>query len=78
MRIKKNFKDDYSLKHPTAVAVLAINSMVVMISTRKTSLFNWKASAITIALIICVIIASIAHVDATHLTRFLPYVIEGY
>ncbi|CAL5184455.1 unnamed protein product [Lathyrus oleraceus] len=77
-RIKAHhLKDGYNLLDPIAVVVLLTAGTIAMISTRKTSLLNWIASAINTAVIIFVIIAGFLHADTSNLTPFLPYGVRG-
>ncbi|XP_012573739.1 cationic amino acid transporter 5 [Cicer arietinum] len=77
LRIKTHLKDGYNLLDPIAVAVLVISGLIAMISTRKTSLLNWIASAINTVVIIFVIIAGFSHANTSNLTPFLPYGAKG-
>jgi APA family basic amino acid/polyamine antiporter len=78
LRIKAHhLKDGYNLLDPIAVGVLVISGIIVMISTRKTSLLNWIASAINTAVIIFVIIAGFCHANTSNLTPFLPHGAKG-
>ena len=77
LRIHTNLREGYNLLDPIAVAVLAIAATLAMISTRKTSVFNWIASAINTVVILFVIIAGFANADPSNLTPFLPYGAKG-
>jgi len=78
LRIKAHhLKDGYNLLDPIAVGVLVISAMIAMISTRKTSLLNWIASAVNIGVIIFVIVAGFSHANTSNLTPFLPYGVKG-
>jgi amino acid transporter len=77
LRIHTNLADEFNLLDPIAVAVLSIAATIAMISTRKTSLFNWIASAINTIVILFVIIAGFAHADTSNLKPFLPYGAKG-
>ncbi|KAK9131610.1 hypothetical protein Scep_011138 [Stephania cephalantha] len=77
LRIHTNLAKDFNLLDPIAVAVLMIASTLAMISTRKTSYFNWIASAINNVVILFVIVAGFAHAKTSNLTPFLPYGTEG-
>jgi len=78
LRIKAHhLKDGYNLLDPIAVGVLVMAAMIAMISTRKTSLLNWIASAINIGVIIFVIVAGFSHANTSNLTPFLPYGVKG-
>ncbi|KAK3034847.1 hypothetical protein RJ639_032302, partial [Escallonia herrerae] len=57
LRIHTNLTNGYNLLDPIAVGVLTIASTLAMISTKKTSYFNWIASAINTIVILFVIIA---------------------
>ncbi|XVE67577.1 hypothetical protein DITRI_Ditri08aG0171500 [Diplodiscus trichospermus] len=65
------------LLDPIAVAVLAIAATMAMISTKKTSQFNWIATALNTVVIIFVIIAGFAHANTSNLTPFLPEGAKG-
>ncbi|XP_071921581.1 cationic amino acid transporter 5-like [Coffea arabica] len=77
LRIHTNLADGYNLLDPIAVVVLVVASTIAMTSTKKTSYFNWIASAINNIVIIFVIIAGFAHADTTNLSPFLPHGAEG-
>ncbi|XP_050260416.1 cationic amino acid transporter 5 [Quercus robur] len=77
LRIQTSLTDGYNLLDPIAVAVLAISATIAMISTRKTSYFNWIASAINTVVIVFVIIAGFAHAKTSNLTPFLPNGAKG-
>lgn len=77
LRIHTNLSQGFNLLDPIAVAVLIISSAVAIISTRKTSIFNWIASAINTAVILFVIIAGFLHGKASNMNPFLPYGVKG-
>lgn len=77
LRIHTNLRKGYNLLDPIAVGVLAIASMIAMISTRKTSYLNWIASAVNTVVILFVIVAGFAHANTSNMTPFLPYGVEG-
>ncbi|CAK9176851.1 unnamed protein product [Ilex paraguariensis] len=77
LRIHTNLTKGFNLLDPIAVVVLAIASTIAMISTRKTSYFNWIASAINTIVIFFVIIAGFAHADTSNLQPFMPHGAEG-
>ncbi|CAK9150391.1 unnamed protein product [Ilex paraguariensis] len=77
LRIHTNLTNGFNLLDPIAVVVLAIAATLAMISTRKTSYFNWIASAINTIVIFFVIIARFAHADTTNLQPFMPHGAEG-
>lgn len=77
LRIHTNLREGYNLLDPIAVAVLATAATIASISTRKTSVLNWIASAINTVVILFVIIAGFAHADASNLKPFLPFGPEG-
>ncbi|KAK9152577.1 hypothetical protein Sjap_000057 [Stephania japonica] len=77
LRIHTNLAKDFNLLDPIAVAVIMIASTLAMISTRKTSYFNWIASAINNVVILFVIVAGFAHAKTSNMTPFLPYGTEG-
>ncbi|KAL7211003.1 hypothetical protein ACSBR2_013986 [Camellia fascicularis] len=77
LRIQTNLASGYNLLDPIAVAVLAIAATIAILSTRKTSYFNWIASAINTVVILFVIIAGLAHAKTSNLTPFLPYGVKG-
>lgn len=77
LRIHTNLREGYNLLDPIAVGVLAIAATIAIISTRKTSVLNWIASAINTIVILFVIIAGIAHADTSNLKPFLPFGTEG-
>ncbi|CAK9176854.1 unnamed protein product [Ilex paraguariensis] len=77
LRIHTNLTNGFNLLDPIAVVVLAIAATLAMISTRKTSYFNWIASAINTIVIFFVIIARFAHADTSNLQPFMPHGAEG-
>ncbi|XP_021846963.2 cationic amino acid transporter 5-like [Spinacia oleracea] len=77
LRIRSNLSQGFNLLDPIAVAVLIISSTIAIISTRKTSIINWIASAINTAVIIFVIIAGFLHGKSSNMTPFLPYGVKG-
>ncbi|EEF34235.1 cationic amino acid transporter, putative [Ricinus communis] len=77
LRIQTHLKEGFSLLDPTAVGVLVIAATIAMISTRKTSYFNWIATALNTLVIIFVIIAGFVHANTSNLTPFFPYGAEG-
>ncbi|KAI9197792.1 hypothetical protein LWI28_004613 [Acer negundo] len=77
LRIHTNLREGYNLLDPIAVAVLGIAATIAMISTRKTSYFNWIASAVNTIVIIFVIIAGFAHADTSNMKPFLPFGTPG-
>nr|AYA60128.1 cationic amino acid transporter 4 [Camellia sinensis] len=77
LRIQTNLASGYNLLDPIAVAVLAIAATIAILSTRKTSYFNWIASVINTVVILIVIIAGLAHAKTPNLTPFLPYGVKG-
>ncbi|KAJ6830001.1 cationic amino acid transporter 5 isoform X1 [Iris pallida] len=48
-----------------------------MLSTKKTSYFNWIASVVHSVVIVFVIVAGFMHADTKNLTPFLPYGAQG-
>lgn len=77
LRIHTNLRKDFNLLDPIAVGVLMISATIAMISTRKTSFFNWIATALNTLVILFVIIAGFAHANPSNLTPFLPYGAKG-
>lgn len=77
LRIKTDLSSGFNLLDPIAVVVIAASATIASISTRKTSLLNWIASAINTLVIFFVIIAGFIHADTSNLTPFLPYGPEG-
>lgn len=77
LRIHTNLRKDFNLLDPIAVGVLIISATIAMISTRKTSFFNWIATALNTLVILFVIIAGFAHANPSNLTPFLPYGAKG-
>ncbi|XP_015066947.1 cationic amino acid transporter 5 [Solanum pennellii] len=77
LRIHTNLIDGYNLLDPIAVAILAITSIIAISSTRRTSYFNWIASAVNMVVISFVIIAGLAHANTSNLTPFVPHGPKG-
>ncbi|KAL7089765.1 hypothetical protein ACP275_13G202800 [Erythranthe tilingii] len=74
LRIHTNLTDGFNLLDPIAVGVLIIASTIAMTSAKKTSYFNWIASAVNTVVIIFVIIAGFAHAKTSNLKPFMPHV----
>ncbi|CAN6843488.1 hypothetical protein Bca4012_033923 [Brassica carinata] len=78
LRVKTDtLSPGFNLLDPIAVVVIAASATIASISTRKTSLLNWIASAVNTIVILFVIIAGFINADASNLTPFLPYGPEG-
>ncbi|XP_010260734.1 PREDICTED: cationic amino acid transporter 5-like [Nelumbo nucifera] len=77
LRIHTNLAENYNLLDPIAVVVLIAAATLAMISTRKTSYFNWIASAINTVVILFVIIAGFSHANTSNMTPLLPYGAKG-
>lgn len=77
LRIHTNLTDGFNVLDPIAVAILAITSIIAISSTRKTSYFNWIASAVNMVVILFVIIAGFAHANTSNLTPFMPHGAKG-
>ncbi|KAG2309068.1 hypothetical protein Bca52824_028816 [Brassica carinata] len=78
LRVKTDIlSPGFNLLDPIAVVVIAASATLASMSTRKTSLLNWIASAVNTIVILFVIIAGFIHADASNLTPFLPYGPEG-
>lgn len=77
LRIHTNLIDGFNLLDPIAVAILAITSIIAISSTRRTSYFNWIASAVNMVVISFVIIAGLAHANTSNLTPFVPHGPKG-
>ncbi|KAK9733488.1 hypothetical protein RND81_04G070900 [Saponaria officinalis] len=77
LRIHTNLANGFNLLDPIAVAVLVIASVIAIISTRKTSIFNWIASAINTAVILFIIVAGFSVGKTSNLSPFLPFGIKG-
>ncbi|KAJ4977293.1 hypothetical protein NE237_002399 [Protea cynaroides] len=77
LRIQTSLANGFNLLDPIAVAILIITATLAMISTRKTSLVNWVASAINTVVIVFVIVAGFLHANTSNLTPFFPYGAKG-
>lgn len=77
LRIHTDLTDGFNLLDPIAVAILAITSIIAISSTRRTSYFNWIASAVNMVVILFVIIAGFAHANTSNLTPFMPHGAKG-
>ncbi|KAI3455781.1 hypothetical protein Pfo_012444 [Paulownia fortunei] len=77
LRIHTNLRDGFNLLDPIAVGVLAIASMIAMMSAKRTSYFNWIASAVNTVVILFVIVAGFAHAKTSNLKPFLPHGAKG-
>ncbi|KAI0524173.1 hypothetical protein KFK09_003537 [Dendrobium nobile] len=77
LRIHTNLAKEFNLLDPIAVVVLFVTAAAAMLSTKKTSYFNWVASAIHVVVIAFVIIAGFAHAKTENLSPFFPFGVEG-
>ncbi|XP_028755561.1 cationic amino acid transporter 5-like [Neltuma alba] len=77
LRITTNLKQGYNSLDPIAVGILVISATIAMISTRKTSYFNWIASAVNSFVILFVIVLGFLHGNTSNLSPFLPYGVKG-
>ncbi|XP_073000051.1 cationic amino acid transporter 5 [Typha latifolia] len=77
LRIHTNLSKDFNLLDPIAVVIIVITSTIAMISTKRTSYFNWIASAVHSLVIVFVIVAGFAHARTSNLTPFLPFGVQG-
>ncbi|KAG0459805.1 hypothetical protein HPP92_022933 [Vanilla planifolia] len=77
LRIHTNLAKDYNLLDPIAIVVLIVTTTMAILSTKKTSYFNWIASAIHVVVIIFVIIAGFVHAKTENLHPFLPFGVQG-
>ncbi|KAJ0989372.1 hypothetical protein J5N97_007728 [Dioscorea zingiberensis] len=77
LRIHTNLSKDFNLLDPIAVLILTVTSTVAILSTKKTSYFNWIASAVHVVVIVFVIIAGFVHADTDNLKPFLPFGVQG-
>ncbi|KAL8513283.1 hypothetical protein ACS0TY_019475 [Phlomoides rotata] len=77
LRIHTNLQQGYNLLDPIAVGVIALATMLAIASAKKTSVFNWIASAVNTVVIIFVIIAGFAHANTSNLKPFMPYGARG-
>ncbi|XP_020251334.1 cationic amino acid transporter 5 isoform X2 [Asparagus officinalis] len=77
LRIRTNLAKDFNLLDPIAVVVLITTSTIAILSTKKTSYFNWIASAIHSIVIVFVIVAGFAHANTNNLAPFLPHGVQG-
>ncbi|PKA53665.1 Cationic amino acid transporter 5 [Apostasia shenzhenica] len=77
LRIKTNFADNFNLLDPIAVAVLVATTALAILSTKKTSYFNWIASAFHVIVILFVIVAGFINANTKNLSPFFPYGADG-
>ncbi|XP_020576824.1 cationic amino acid transporter 5-like [Phalaenopsis equestris] len=77
LRISTDLAENFNLLDPIAVVVLFLTAAIAVLSTKKTSYFNWVASAIHVVVILFVIIAGFAHAKTENLSPFLPFGVEG-
>ncbi|URE21910.1 Amino acid permease [Musa troglodytarum] len=77
LRIHTNLAKDFNLLDPIAVVVLFATATIAMIGTKKTSYFNWIASAVHTVVIAFVIVAGFAHAEPSNLKPFLPFGAQG-
>uniref|UniRef100_A0A2P2IL41 Cationic amino acid transporter 5 family protein n=1 Tax=Rhizophora mucronata TaxID=61149 RepID=A0A2P2IL41_RHIMU len=77
LRIHTNLREGFNLLDPIAVAILVIAATIAMISTRKTSIFNWIATILNSAVVLFVIIAGFVHAHPSNMTPFMPLGAKG-
>ncbi|MQM13038.1 hypothetical protein Taro_045960 [Colocasia esculenta] len=77
LRIHTSLADGFNLLDPISVAVIAATAGAAIASTKKSSLLNWVASILHVAVILFVIIASFARGHAGNMTPFAPYGASG-
>ncbi|XP_073110674.1 cationic amino acid transporter 5-like [Elaeis guineensis] len=77
LTIHTHLAKGFNLLDPIAVIVLAVTATIAMISTKRTSQFNWIASAVHVVVIVFVIIGGFAHANTTNLKPFLPHGVQG-
>lgn len=69
--------DGYNLLDPLGALVLVLLCSFAMSGTRRTSLLNWLASILGIAVIAFIIAVGSAHANTANLTPFLPFGMKG-
>ena len=62
---------------PIAVRILFITSIVAIKSTKATSRIKYIAYTVHIVVLLFIIIARLTHAEASNLSYFLPYGVEG-
>ncbi|KAJ8549829.1 hypothetical protein K7X08_033536 [Anisodus acutangulus] len=77
LRIHTNLTDGFNLLDPIAVAVIVFTSVIAISSTKRTSFFNWIASALNMVVIFFVIVTGFAHAKTSNLTPFMPHGAKG-
>ncbi|XP_073110675.1 cationic amino acid transporter 5-like [Elaeis guineensis] len=77
LRIHTHLAKGFNLLDPIAVIILAVTATIAMISTKRTSHFNWIASAVHVVVIVFVIIGGFARANTTNLKPFLPHGVQG-
>lgn len=77
LRIQTTLAKNFNMLDPIAVVILITTSTIAVLSAKKTSYFNWIASAVHSIVIVFVIVAGFAHANTKNLTPFLPYGVKG-
>ncbi|WOL08244.1 hypothetical protein Cni_G16996 [Canna indica] len=77
LRIHTHLTDGYNLLDPIAVVVIFATATIAMISIKRTSYFNWIASAVHTLVIAFIIVAGFAHAKPSNLKPFLPFGAQG-
>lgn len=77
LRIHTHLAEGFNFLDPIAVVVLAATATIAMTSTKRTSYFNWIASAVHTVVIIFVIVGAFVHANTRNLTPFLPHGVQG-
>ncbi|XP_027338383.1 cationic amino acid transporter 1-like [Abrus precatorius] len=72
-----NMNPDYGHLDPIAVAVLIIICLIIVYTTKGSSVFNYIASVVHMIIIVFIIIAGLIHAKPENYVPFAPYGVRG-
>ena len=75
--VAHSLSPDYRYLDPIAIAVLAIICVMAIISTKGSSIFNYIATIIHIAVLLFIIIAGLTKADTKNYSDFAPFGVRG-
>ncbi|XP_050290293.1 cationic amino acid transporter 1-like [Quercus robur] len=75
--VAHSLSPDYRYLDPIAIAVLAIICVMAVMSTKGSSIFNYIATIIHIAVLLFIIIAGLTKADTKNYSDFAPFGVRG-
>ncbi|KAM3700938.1 hypothetical protein ACB098_05G134600 [Castanea mollissima] len=75
--VAHSLSPDYRYLDPIAIAILAIICVMAVISTKGSSIFNYIATIIHIAVLLFIIIAGLTKADTKNYSDFVPFGVRG-